>query len=249
MYRLRQFIPKAEQIQIIPIGDIHYGSPNCNIKYLKDTIDYVSQAENCYVIGMGDYIDSILPKDPRFDPSQEFKIIDEYVEDIKQILLPIKEKILCMLTGNHEYHLHTDGYGDITMRLCRELGVAYAGFSCFLRVETREKPIRKITIYAHHGWFSGRKRGSKINNLEDMMRDYEADIYLAGHSHDLFATRRVRLSWQGARKIVFANTGSFLETSTWGTCGYGERAGYPPQKLGVVKLKWYPDKEDIHIIE
>jgi predicted phosphodiesterase len=249
MYRLRQFIPKAEQIQIIPVGDIHLGSPNCNLKYLKDTLDYIAKTPDCYVIGMGDYIESILPKDSRFDPSQDFKIIDEYVENMKQILLPIREKILCLLTGNHEYHLHTDGYGDITMRLSKELQVAYAGFSCFLRLETKEKPVRKIVIYAHHGWFSGRLRGAKINNLENMMRDYEADVYLAGHSHDLFATRRVRLSWEGAKKIVFANTGSFLETSTWGTCGYGERAGYPPQKLGVVKLKWYPEQNDIHVIE
>lgn len=248
MYKLRQFVPVAEQIEIIPVGDVHIGSPNCNIKSFKGIINYIANTPNCYMIGMGDYAESILPKDKRFDPSQEFKIIDEYYQDILSILNPIKEKILCLLTGNHEYKLHTEGYGDLTLRLSRELRVPYAGFSTFLRLETNETK-KRIVIYAHHGWFAGRQRGSKINNLENLMRDYEADIYLCGHSHDLFATRRVRLSFNGAKKVIFANTGSFLETSTWGTSGYGERAGYPPQKLGVVKIKWYPANDDIHISE
>jgi hypothetical protein len=164
-------------------------------------------------------------------------------------LLPIKSKILCLLLGNHEYHLVSDGYADLIRRLALELGTAYAGFSCFLRLETKEKPIKRLVFYIHHGWFSGRQRGSKINNLENMMRDYDADVYLAGHSHDLFATRRVRLSFEGQRKIIFANTGSFLETATWGTTGYCERAGYPPTKIGSCKIKWFPDKDDIHISE
>jgi hypothetical protein len=249
LYRLRQFIDKQEQIEIIPIGDIHYGSPNCNVKLLKGILDYIKETPSCYIIGMGDYIDSILPKDKRFDPTNEFKVIDEYVEDMKALFSPVKDRFLCLLTGNHEYHLHTDGFGDVSLRLSKELGVAYGGFSCFLRLETKQKPVKRIVGYLHHGWFSGRQRGSKINNLENMMRDYDADFYLAGHSHDLFATRRVRIGFEGAKKIVFANTGSFLETATWNTCGYGERAGYPPQKLGVVKIKWYPDKNDLHITE
>jgi hypothetical protein len=201
------------------------------------------------MIGMGDFWDCIVPKDKRFDPSQEFNLIDESYNKVKDILKPIAPKILCLLTGNHEYHLVSDGYGDLIKRLSVELQTAYAGFSSFLRLETKEKPVKKIVLYIHHGWFSGRQRGSKINNLENMMRDYDADIYLAGHSHDLFGTRRVRISFEGAKKVIFANTGSFLETATWGTSGYGERAGYPPQKLGIIKIKWFPDKDDIHLSE
>lgn len=248
MFRLRQFVNNAEQIEIIPLGDVHFSSPNCNIKSFKGIIEYITHADNCYVIGMGDYFDAILPKDKRYDPSDEFKVMDETFDKMKDILSPIKEKILCLLTGNHEYRLHCDGYGDMTKRLSKELSVPYAGFSTFLRIETKQ-PVKKITIYAHHGWFAGRQRGSKINNLENLMRDYEADIFLVGHSHDLFATRRVRINFNGAKKVIFANTGSFLETATWGTTGYSERSGYSPQKLGVVKIKWYPNNDDIHISE
>ena len=249
MYRLRQFIPKAEQIEIIPVGDLHFGSPNCNLKYFQNIIKYIQDTPNCYMIGMGDFWDCIIPKDPRFDPSNEYNLIDDNYGKIKDILQPISSKILCLLLGNHEYHLVSEGYGDLIKRLAKELKTAYAGFSTFLRVETNEKPVKKLVFYIHHGWFSGRQRGSKINNLENLMRDYEADVYLAGHSHDLFGTRRVRISFEGDRKVIFANTGSFLETATWGTTGYGERAGYPPVKIGVCKIKWYPDKDDIHISE
>lgn len=189
----------------------------------------------------------IIPKDPRFDASQEFNLIDDAYGKIKDLFLKVKERFLCLLIGNHEYSLVQDGYGNLVKRLASELHAPYAGFSCFLKLETQKS--KKIIFYCHHGWFSGRQRGSKINNLENLMRDYEADVYLAGHSHDLFATRRVKISWNGDKKVIFANTGSFLETATWGTTGYGERAGYPPQKLGVCKIKWYPEKNDLHISE
>ena len=247
MYRLRQFIPKAEQIEIVPVGDLHKGSPNCNLKYFQKTIQYINDTPNCYMIGMGDFWDCVIPKDPRFDPSQEFNLIDDSYGKIKDILEPIKKKILCLLLGNHEYHLVSDGYADLIKRLARELGTAYAGFSSFLRLETNEKPVKRLVFYIHHGWFAGRQRGSKINNLENLMRDYEADAYLVGHSHDLFTTRRSRINFNGAKDIVFANTGCFLETATWGTSGYGERAGYPPQRLGTAHIKWYPDKEELFI--
>jgi len=247
MYRIRQFVEPAEQIEIIPLGDAHFGSPNCNFKSLVNLIEYIKNTPNCYVIGMGDYWDCVIPKDPRFDASQEFNLIDDAYGKIKDLFLKVKERFLCLLIGNHEYSLVQDGYGNLVKRLASELHAPYAGFSCFLKLETQKS--KKIIFYCHHGWFSGRQRGSKINNLENLMRDYEADVYLAGHSHDLFATRRVKISWNGDKKVIFANTGSFLETATWGTTGYGERAGYPPQKLGVCKIKWYPEKNDLHISE
>ena len=97
MYRLKQFVKKAEQIEIIPLGDIHYGSSNCNLKYLKSTLQYIADTPNCYMIGMGDYFDCVIPKDPRFDTSQEYNLIDESYDVIKKLFEPVKEKILCLL--------------------------------------------------------------------------------------------------------------------------------------------------------
>lgn len=201
------------------------------------------------MIGMGDLWDCVIPKDPRFDSSARFNLIDESYTELKKLIEPIANKILCLLIGNHEYHLVTDGYANLMQRLANELHTVYAGFSSFLKLETKEKPVKKIVFYLHHGFFGGRQRGSKVNALENLMRDYEADVYCAGHSHDLIATKRSRIFFDGAHDVVFANTGSFLETNTWGITGYGERAGYPPQRLGTVHILWQPDNDKLDIKE
>jgi len=200
---------------------------------------------------MGDYLECIAnPLDPRYDPAVNDNLIDNHMEVIRKALEPIKDKILCLLTGNHEYRLHSNGYGDPAKRLSRELEIPYAGFSCVIKIKVMPKTHeRSLLIYAHHGWSAGRKTGNCINNVENLAQYWDADVYLVGHSHKLWATRQVKIGWGGERKVIFGNTGTFLETCSWQTTGYGERAGFPPQKLGVLKLKYYPQTADIHISE
>ena len=251
MYKINKIIhTKSEQVEIIPLGDIHYGSKNCKIKKFIEQIKYIKDTPHAYMIGMGDYIDAILPSDKRFSPENSDSIIDNHIDVMRGILEPIKTKILCMLTGNHEHKLHCAGYGDPTRRLCRELDISYGGFSCFIKIIVTPKTHkRNLIIYAHHGWSAGRKTGNIVNNVENLSQYWEADCYLVGHSHKLWATRQVRIGWAGERKVIFGNTGTYLETCSWDTTGYGEKAGYPPQKLGCLKLKYYPYKDDIHISE
>ena len=242
---------RKEPIEIIPIGDLHNGSPNCRFDKFKKMVDYIEKSPQTYVIGMGDYLDCILSTDKRYDSNASSGSITQHKLEVLTQLKRIKDKIICLMTGNHEYKFAQWGYGDPTQYLAQELGVPYAGMSCFIKLKIPWEIAHKapLIIYAHHGWFSGRKRGSKVDNIEDLMRDYDADCYLCGHSHDLFATRRARISWEGDKSVVFANTGSFVQTASFGTSNYSERAGYPPQKLGVVKIKWYWQTGDIRISE
>jgi len=250
MYHIKSTLPSAKQIEIIPFGDIHLGSPNCRFAKFEKLIKYIKKTKNCYAIGMGDYLDSILPKDPRYDPSDKFKTVDDNVAKIVSTLRPIKDKIICLLTGNHEYKLNKAGYGDPTLRICRALDLKYAGYSCFIKIKCKPKTHqRNLVIFAHHGWQGGRKTGASINAVENLAQYWEADVYLVGHSHKLWSTREVRITWAGEHKVVFANTGTFLQTCTDKTTGYGEQAGYPPQKLGVIKIKYYPYAENLRTSE
>jgi hypothetical protein len=64
----------------------------------------------------------------------------------------------------------------------------------------------------------------------------------------LWATKQIKIGWGGERKVIFANTGTFMETAREGTASYSERAGYPPQKLGCLKIKWYPKTNKNHTL-
>lgn len=241
---------EANQIEIVPFGDLHSPSPNCRMDKFKDLVSYIADTQNCYAIGMGDLLDAIVITDKRFDPSEKDTNLDEQTERLKLTLEPIKDRIICLLTGNHEYTIHMRGYGDPTRRLCRELGVKYGGYSCFIKLHVEPKTHKKdLVIYAHHGWQSGRQTGGTINTVERLAQHFDADIFMLGHAHKLSATKQVKIGWGGARKLAFINTGSFLQTASIGTCNYAERKGFPPLKLGVAKIKWYVKRNDIHVSE
>jgi len=240
MYRLRKQVEmRDKKATFIGIGDIHYGSPNCKIKKVKELVEWIKNKPACYVIGMGDYLDCIIPTDPRYDATTSYTLLDSAVRVMEDILAPIKDRILVMITGGHELKIAKKGYGDPTLRICRELNVPYGGFSCFLKVQPpREFHNRAVMFYIQHGWSAGRLTGNKVNNIERLAQYYEADVYMAGHSHDCWSTKRIKIGYNGATKKLFVNTGTFLETATWGTTGYSEVKGFPPLDLGVVKITW-----------
>lgn len=252
MYKISKELPYADKIEIVPAGDLHHGSRNCRLDKFKRLVDWITPRKSTYVILMGDLLDCILPKDKRFDADDKYayKTIDTLRDELVTILTPIKERILVMLMGNHEHHLHQDGYGDPIKYMCKELDVPYGGYSCYLKLTARPKTHKRpLLLWLHHGWFAGRKRGAKVNNLEDNLAYYDADVYLVGHSHDLWATRKSRIYWGGSRDVIFGNTGSFLETATNNTTSYAERANFPPQKLGVLKLIWQPKDGKCYVSE
>ena len=51
----------SDEYIIRPLGDIHIGNENCDIKKLDEVIEYIRKTPNCLCIGMGDYIENIMP--------------------------------------------------------------------------------------------------------------------------------------------------------------------------------------------
>ena len=232
------------KITIVPAGDVHRGNPNCAWQKFIRFLQWAEKEKDLYVILMGDLLDTILATDKRYDAGSKHIPLLEAIEQMYRVLKPLadKGKILGMHIGNHEYKMVASGVGNPIDDLCVRLNVKYLGYSALTRILVRRKESKtgSLTIFSHHGWFSGRKRGSKINNLEDLSMNWDADLYLVAHSHDLFSSKRIFTTFHGQKVRAFVSTGAFLKTADWGTCSYSERAGYPPQKLGVARIEWEP---------
>ena len=236
---------------IVPVGDIHAGAPGCDWSALRSIVGW-SVGEGAAIIGMGDFFDLIVPADPRFDAAEgrDLNAETEYGR-LLSVLEPTRGKWLFSLFGNHEHTLSARGHGNYAERLCRDLGdVPFGGYSCFYTLTARlldadghRLRSNSLVIYAHHGWFGGRKRGGKINAMEDAAGSYAADLYLFGHSHDCVASKRIFLTPGGARERCFVNTGTFYKTNEWGKTSYAERAGYPPTRVGITRVLWYPFRQ------
>ncbi len=248
MNRLEKIVYVQDSINIIPLGDIHWKSPNTDIASFRQTVKHIAAQENTLCIGTGDWWDSILPDDKRADASAPYNPLDELWGELRAEIEPIKDKFLSLHLGNHELTLIKRGVGNPIAALCREWGTLYGGYSSFTRLVARKTDTNGnrtkssvLEIYTHHGWFSGRQRGGKINNAEGAARDYEADLYIFGHCHDLISTKREQLYHYGVKQKAFVIAGTFLKTNAWNAPpGYAEVHGYPPAMIGVPCVTWDP---------
>ena len=90
-----------EPIVVYPIADVHYGSIDHQNKEWEAFINHVENTPNVYLLLAGDLINNNTrssvgsPWDDTVRPREQKTRMVEY-------LLPIKDRILCCVSGNHE---------------------------------------------------------------------------------------------------------------------------------------------------
>jgi len=231
------------------------GNVNTDLQYFEQVIDEVKNNPNAYLLGLGDWIEGITPDDKRF----ELDTIDKNYLDGNLILNQVNylkdkfkklsslDKIIGLHSGNHDDKLKKKFTMDFIKSICDELNIEYLGFSAYTRLKiVRDNRSTSFDIYSTHGSIAGRKKGNKINRLEEMSGWYDADMYFMGHSHDMFLSydNQYYLTRKGkiAEKIkLFGNSGCFLKGVQYGTESYAEKANYSPNRIGYLKIKIYPE--------
>lgn len=260
---------KSSKFDIAGIGDVHVGHTNFAREYFEKMMTWLYDQPNFYVLGMGDYFDEVTVKrryydvqqlDPDFsgmlDGKGPLKRVVEYVE---KWFKPIAEegRLLGFLEGNHDYVTTRESGYSYVMVMAESLGVPYLGHTTLYRLSFQRNNSQersKLDIYATHGHFSGATVGGKITKLDKVAKDFDADVYMMGHVHDIVAYTRpqIRLNHKGElseRRQAFLVTGSFMRTYQEGHMGYGEPSMYSPTKIGFPKVKFWPHRRDLHVSE
>jgi predicted phosphodiesterase len=254
---------RGSVFELVGLGDIHFGTESCDVKKLKRMVEWIRNRPNCFWVGLGDYTDNITYRDMRrFQPaniSREYKIGDlqnwceKITTDVAKILRPIAGRCIGLAQGNHEFDADRNYDHDSTQSLCDKLGVKNLGWTCLTRLvfnrvgAVQKNQTRTLILLTEHSNVAGRKKGGKVNRIEDRASDFEFDIILWGHSHDKVGSKKTRLFLPSrgkleikAHEMVFGIVPSFLRTYEVGTTSYGERAGYSPTSLGIVLITIKP---------
>jgi hypothetical protein len=237
---------------IVPLGDLHLGNNNCDLDLFKKSIEFIKNEKRCLWLGMGDYCDAVTAKDKRFDPKSidpDFPTPDVQYRGIEKMLMPIKDKCIGLLDGNHDYQHWLEHGHNYVDTMAYNLGTSYLTMDAYIRLAFRRKTAdsccsRVIDIYAHHGWSTARSDGAKVNRIEDLALIFpNLDLYLMGHVHLLGSSpSKYQLSVDEGMNIVqkkenFVFTGSFLKGYVDGNVSYVERKTYAPTALGSPKIK------------
>jgi predicted phosphodiesterase len=258
---------RATEIELVPLGDIHLGTCNCDLDELRATVRYIAANPNCLWLGMGDYLECIRHQDKRFDPrnipprhlTRLGDIVASQTEELEEILAPIltPEKCVGLHTGNHEETAYLVYGADVVMNLCRKYGLKWLGYSALSRLLFKRGKTDTVSykIHSQHGHGGGRKVGGKVNLLHDLPSNVTADIHIMGHVHDRIYDDGVQLDMvhKGAKLVarekLYGITGTYYRTYQEGSISYGEKKNYKPTAIGSLLITFAPFSPDtkLHI--
>lgn len=250
-------------------GDDHEGVSSRYAKGWDKLIDMMnSPYDGCsHNIGVdhGDCIEAIMVGDKRYTDLKirHDKILTQIENAIKN-RQHIKDKLVCILTGNHELKLWREG--DVSGMICKGLGVRSGDWTSIITyTDKRGKPVFKH--YCCHGTrtinsIAGprlRKEAQLKVRLQDLLKDLASDCFLMsqGDVHRLirvapneslilysednhlksgYTNQEVRQLGRYLHEEArwYCATGSFLRSRVQDSITYSEMRGYPPTQLGFM---------------
>lgn len=245
---------ELEAIYITPMSDLHIGDPSFDSVKFHGYRKWVEDTPNAYIVLNGDILNTAT-KSSVSDIYAETMNPKEALNTAVKLFEPVKDRILCLVGGNHERRIYKESGIDISEVLASKLGVHYAGDECYLKIRLGKatgrggngKPIA-YTVYVTHGHGGGRTMGAKVNNLQRLADIVLADIYIMSHVHTMTAHQDVYLVPDTRNnnlleiKRTFVSSGAFLKRG-----GYAVTHAYPHNKIGTVRLRLSGTRKDVHV--
>lgn len=219
-------------IKIYPLGDVHLGAPGCQFEAFKDLVLWIAEEPRSYAVMMGDLLDMGL-KSSVGDVYHATMPPGLQKRAMVDALMPIRDKILALVSGNHERRLLRDTgicpTYDIAAKM--DLEDRYRETMAFLRVGLGKNSHGKEYTYRlmlHHGSGGGGKAGSMISRMDDYFQAFDGvDIYIYAHSHKPAA-------FPGAKLMIDSQNRQILQRPTLTVCAGSwcvyENGGYAAQK-------------------
>ena len=262
----------GDDCNIFLFGDVHTGSLMSHEEGFKQMVDMMHSPYDGlaakYNVGVdhGDMIEAIDVKDPRFCfETTKTASIDKQVQQAIDIRVPIKNKLVCCLKGNHEHSIIR--FTNASERICLGAGIRYGTWTAAINY-TDHKGRLVFKHFATHGTGSirsdaddpVRQLSNKRLSLKRKLKNKFGDTFLnsMGHTHQLLICRpepilyltsqltKISQNYTEPRKKHgyiepnhkwYANTGSFLKLYENGVDGYAERAQFDPVELGFIICK------------
>lgn len=263
IHRKIGYASRADVFRVVIIADVHLGNVHTDERLLRRLATEIASEPNTYWIGLGDYVECINIRDPRFDPLElvDWLMGGEQLKNIAraeakrfiEIMQPTAHKCLGLCEGNHEWavlqHSETDVYSMIVEGLHdkrNEHRLDHSGFVTW-SMRRRNSTTWMLRIFASHGSQGGRRMGSTALRLEDLAGQIDGvDVIMQGHAHKAahipIAKRRV-----GRYGIETATVHCISAPAMCKDMAYAERKDMPAVPVGYTELLVQPDKERIDV--
>lgn len=223
-----------EGATIYPISDVHYGALEHNEKEWQAFLHKVQEDKNAYVILNGDLINNSIrtsvanPFDEVCRPREQKRQMTEY-------LAPIRDRILCCTSGNHEYRTSKETDQDLTYDIMSKLDIEnlYRPNIAFMKLQVGQRPDAENRFYqsycfaVSHGTGGGVLTGATVNRNERFANIIDGlDCLIVGHTHKGTVTKPSKIVIDANNNVVTTKSMVVISSVSW--LNYG---GYAARKM------------------
>lgn len=193
---IKWHFPEKRDITIIPISDVHLGASEHMEKEWTEFCEMVLKTPNVYITLGGDLINNATRSsvsnvfDDVLRPREQKKLMAKMLE-------PLRERIICSVTGNHERRSTKDVDDDPTYDIMCKLDLEhlYRENMAFVKIAMGEQEGNgaqnpTYTLVVTHGSGGGIYTGGAVNRNERFGYVVDGmDCLIVGHTHKPFVTQ------------------------------------------------------------
>jgi predicted phosphodiesterase len=216
-------------MRIVPLGDVHLGAPDCDFEAFKAEVDRIARTPRTYAILMGDLLNTDLVGS-KGDPYHATMPPGVQKREMVNALEPIRDKVLGIVSGNHERRMLRAVGSCPTYDIAAKLDIEdrYRETMAFLRIGLGKNAHGKEYTYRLmmiHGSGGGGKRGAMVSRMDDFFQSFDGvDIFVYGHSHKPGNTPDSKVMIDSQNRQILQRPVLTVCAGSW--CAYG---GYAPQ--------------------
>lgn len=230
---IRHHIPDNGDVTVYPVSDVHLGAAEHMERAWEEFCQNVLTKERTYIILGGDLINNAT-KNSVSNVYEETIRPREQKAIMAKMLAPLRDRILCAVSGNHEARSAKDVDDDPTYDiLCKlDLEHLYRQNIAFVKVKigksgTDGERNPSYVLVVTHGAGGGALTGGTVNRAERFGYTLDgADALIIGHSHKPFVTAPEKICIDRSNERVTQR--SFKVVSATGWLRYG---GYAARKM------------------
>lgn len=191
----------GHDITVIPVADVHLGSPECREQEFMEFIQKVKETPNTYLVLLGDLIDNGT-KSSVTNPFRATMPPSQQKREMANILEPVRDRILCILPGNHERRSMKDADDDPVYDIAAKLDIEhlYRENIAFVKIQlgtedaqdehsnSKYRPCYNLVVT--HGAGGGIMTGGSVNRSERFGYVIDGmDALIVGHTHKPYTTQ------------------------------------------------------------
>lgn len=238
-------------ITIYPVADVHLGAINHQKDAWEAFVAKILNEKDSYIILNGDLINNNTrssvgsPFDDVIRPRDQKKMMMDY-------LTPLRDKILCITSGNHEQRSLKDADNDPTYDIACKLDLedVYRSNVVFMKVciGSRNKgngymcAKQSYSFAITHGTGGGIYTGATVNRNERWGTIIDnVDCVVVSHTHKGTVTRPAKIVIDSTNNKVSIRDYLVVSSTAWST--YGE---YAMRKMMLPSATCNPQQLYLH---